>query len=64
MKEAEMINEAYAADVKASYARFSADYLSAAGNAELLTQAEAHFKRDLANAKKVKERALSVMLGI
>ena len=64
MKEADMINDAYAADVKASYARFSADYLGAAGNVELQAQAEAHFRRDLANAKKVKERALSVMLGI
>lgn len=64
MKEVDILNEAYAANIKASYAAFSAAYLDAAGDAELQRQAEANFGRDLANAKKVKERALAVMLGM
>ncbi len=64
MKEADIIHEAYASNLKASYAVFSASYLEAAGDKQLQGEAEDRFRLAIANAKKVKERALAVVLGL
>lgn len=64
MKEADIIQDAYASNLKASYSLFSASYLEAAGDQHLQSEAEERFRLALANAKKVKERALTIVLGL
>ncbi|MBI3228838.1 MAG: hypothetical protein HYZ45_01195 [Burkholderiales bacterium] len=64
MKEADIIHDAYASNLKASYAVFSASYIEAGGDQQLQHEAEDRFRIALANAKKVKERALAVVLGL
>ncbi len=64
MKEADIIQDAYASNLKASYAVFAASYLAAAGDRQLQLEAEERFGLALANAKKIKERALAVVLGL
>ncbi len=64
MKEADIIQDAYALSLQASYAVFSASYLEAAGDPQRQREAEERFRIALANSKKVKERALAVVLGL
>jgi hypothetical protein len=64
MKEADIIQEAYASNLKASYAVFSVSFLEAAGDKQLQLEAEDRFHLAFTNAKKVKERALAVVLGL
>lgn len=64
MKEAEIIHEAYASDLKASYTRFGQAWWAAAGDQALQEQAEQEFRLALQKAKKIKERALAVVLSL
>ena len=63
MKEADIITEAWAAQMRQAYAAFTQAWTAAADDAAKQAAAEEQFREAVNLAKKIKERALAVILA-
>ncbi|WP_338847098.1 hypothetical protein V8J88_00090 [Massilia sp. W12] len=63
MKEADIITAAWSERMKEAYAVFAQNWVAANGDPVLQQAAEDSFRTAVKNAKQIKERALSIVLG-
>jgi hypothetical protein len=61
MSEREVIQKAYEADLAAIYAAFVSSYTTAMSDKDLEAEAEAGFRRAVAHARHIRDRALALL---